>query len=142
MAMRGGDEDRTSGVSALTNEEPLIGMELGIHIVWEVIGKDCCDSSNSVVGKGETSLRHGGHRFGREGASSTKDGDVSCRGGIDRHRGSEIFSSRGSDLNVVGVNGDIVVEWGEKKSVEYFLSYMGGCGRHGQRERVSETASL
>ena len=37
MALRGGDKDRATGVSALANEEPLVVVKAGVDIVGEVI---------------------------------------------------------------------------------------------------------
>ena len=116
----------------MTNEEPLIGVESGINIVWEVIGKDCCDSSDSMVRERETSLCHSRHWFSGEGSSGTKNGDVSRNWGVGGHWWSEFFASRSGDIDVVGVDGDIVMERGKKKGVEHFLSYAGGSGRHGR----------
>jgi hypothetical protein len=42
----------------------------------------------------------------------------------------KVFSSRSGDIDVVRVNGDVIVEWGKKEGVKYFLSYVGGCRRH------------
>ena len=57
--MRRGDENGAMRVSSLSHEEPLVGMEPGVDIVWEIIGKNCRNGSDSVIGKGETSLRRG-----------------------------------------------------------------------------------
>ena len=130
--MRGGDEDCATGVSSLANEEPLVGMKSGIDIVREIIGEDSCDSSDCVVGEREASLCRGGYGFGGKGSSRAKDGDIGCRGSVDSHWRSEIFSSRGGDIDVVGVDSDIVIKRGKKEGVEYFLSYAGGCRRHGR----------
>ena len=120
--MRRGDKDCTSGVLSLANKEPLTGMELGVDIVWEVIGKDCCDGSDCMVRERETSLRRSRYWFGCEGLSSTKNGDVGCDGGVSGHQGSEVLSSRGRDVDVIRVYGDIVMEWGEEEGIEKFLS--------------------
>ena len=129
-AMHGRDEDRAARMSPLTNEEPLIGVEPGIDIVWEVIGKDCCDGSNCMIGERETSLCHSRHWFSGEGLSGTKNGDISRDRGIGRHRGSEVLSSRSGDIDVIRVDGDVIVERGEKEGVKHVLSYTGGSGRH------------
>ena len=114
----------------MTNEEPLVVVEAGVDIVWEVIGKDCCNGGDSVVGKRETPLHCSRHGFGRKGTSCAQDRDIGHRGSVDRHQRPEVFSLRSGDINVVGIDGDVVVEWGEKESIEYFLSYAGGCGRN------------
>jgi hypothetical protein len=132
LAVRGGNEDRAAGVSPLTNEEPLIGMESGIDIVWEVIGKDCCDSSDCMIGERETSLCCSRRWFSGEGSSSTKNGDVSRDRGVGNHRGLEVLPSRSGNIDVVRVDSDIIMERGEKKGVKHFLSYTGGCRRHGR----------
>jgi hypothetical protein len=95
-----------------------------------------------MVWKGKTSLCCGGRGSVLEGALGAENRDVSydwSRGG---HRGSEVFATRGGDKDVVGVNGDIFMEWGEKEGVENFLSYLGGGRRHGRRRRVIETTRL
>ena len=115
----------------MSHKKPLVGVEPGIDVVWQVVRKDCRDGGNSVIGKRETPLCRSGHQFGGKGASSTEDRDIGHRGSVDSHWGLEVFPSRGGDIDVVGVNGDIVVERGKKKGVEYFLSYAGGCRRHG-----------
>ena len=50
--MCGGDKDRATGVSSLTNEEPLVVVKACVDIVWEVVGEDCGDSRYSVVREG------------------------------------------------------------------------------------------
>ena len=137
-----GDKDGTMRVSSLSYKEPLIGVESGIDIMQEVVGKDCRDGGDSVIQKRENSLRRSGDWFGRKGTSGTEDGDICRRGSIDSHRGSEIVSSRGGDIDVVGVNSDIVMEWGEKEGVEHFLGYAGGWRRHGRRGEKTEIVSL
>ena len=121
-----------TGVSSLTNEEPLVVVKACVNIVWEVIGEDCGDSRCCVVRKGETSLRRGGRRGVCEGTSGTEDRDIDCDRGVSGHRGSKVLASRGSDEDVVGVDGDIFVERGEKEGVEDFLGYAGRCRRHGR----------
>ena len=130
--MCGGDKDRATGVSSLTNEEPLVVVKSCVDVVWEVVGKDCGDSRCRVVREGEASLRRGRRGGVCEGASGTEDRDVSRARGIGGHRGSEVLAARGGDEDVVGVNGDVLVEWGKEKSVEDFLGYLRGGGRHGQ----------
>ena len=128
--MRGGDEDRATRVSSLTNKEPLVVVKAHINIVWEVVREDRGDSHGSMVRKGEAPLRRGGSGSIRERAISAEDGDVSRDWGSGVHRGSEVLASRGGDENVVGVNGNVLMEWGKKESVEDFLSYLGGGRRH------------
>ena len=127
----GRDKDRATRVSSLTNEEPLVVVKARINIVREVVREDCGDSCGSVVGEGKTSLCCGGHGDVLERSFGAKNGDVSCGWGRSGHRGSEVFASGGGDKDVVGVNGDVFVKWGEKESVEYFLGYAGGRGGHG-----------
>ena len=43
----------------MANEEPLVVVEADVDIAREVVGKDCGNSRDGVVGKGETSLRRG-----------------------------------------------------------------------------------
>ena len=102
-----------------------------VDIMREVVGEDGGDSRNSVVREGETSLRRGRCGGICEGTSGTEDRDVSRVRGIGGHRGSEVFTARGGDKDVVRVDGDVLVKWGEEESVEYFLGYAGRCGRHG-----------
>ena len=128
--MCGGDKDRVTGVSSLTNEEPLVVVKACVDIVWKVIREDGGDSRYSVVGKGETSLCRGGRGSVREGAFGTENRDVSRNRGSGIQWGSDIFTSRRGDEDIVGVDSDIFVEWGKKESVEYFLGYVGRCGRH------------
>ena len=134
--MCGGDKDRVTGVSSLTNEEPLVVVKVRIDIVWEVVRENCGDSRGSVVRKGEAPLCRGGCGSSVEGLSSTEDGDVSRDRGSGGHWGSEVFVSRGGDEHVVGINSDVFVKWGEEKGVEDFLSDSGGSGRHCWRERL------
>ena len=129
-AMRGWDEDCMMGVLSLTNEEPLVVMEACIDVMWEVVRKDCGDSRGSVIGKGEAPLRRGGCGSVRKRALGTENGDVSCGWGGGVHWGSEVFSSRRGDKDVVGVDGNVFVERGKQESVEDFLSYVGGSGGH------------
>ena len=37
MSLRGGDKDHATRVSSLTNEEPLVVVELCVDVMWEVI---------------------------------------------------------------------------------------------------------
>ena len=97
----------------------------------EVIRKDGGDGRGSMVGKGKTSLCRGGSRSVREGAFSAEDGDINCCWGVGVHRGSKILAARGGDKNVVGVDGDVLVERGEEEGVENFLGDLGRSGRHG-----------
>ena len=129
-AMHGGNEDHATRVSPLTDEEPLIGVESGIDIVWEVVGKDRGYGRNSMIGEGETPLCCSGSGSVHERAFGTENRDVSCYGGISGHWGSEILTSRGGDENVIGVYSDILMEWGEEEGVEDFLSDLGRSGRH------------
>ena len=129
-AMHGGNEDRATRVLSLTNEEPLVVVEAGVDMVWEVIGKDHGNCSDCVVREREASLCRGRYQFGREGPSCTENGDGSCNGIIGGHRGLKVLSLRSSNVHIVRVNGDIVVERGEKKGIKQLLSDMRGSRRH------------
>ena len=129
--MRGGDKDRATRVSSLTNKEPLVVVKACVDIVGKVVREDGGDSRYGVVGKGEASLRRGGRGSVRQGTFSTEDGYIGCGWGPRGHRGSEVFASRGSDKDIVGVDGDILVKRGKEESVEDFLGYAGRRGRHG-----------
>ena len=128
--MRGGDEDRATGVSSLTNEEPLVIVKARIDVVWEVVRENCGNSRGSVVGKGEAPLRRGGCGSVPERALGAENGDVSCDWGSSVHRGSEVFVPRGGDEDIIRVNGNVFVKRGKEESVEDFLGYLGGSGRH------------
>ena len=132
--MRGGDEDRVTGVSSLTNEEPLVVMKAGVDIVREVVQKNCGDSCGSVVRKGEAPLRRGRCGSVHERVLSTKNRDISRDWGSGVHRGPEVFVSRGGDENIIGVDGNVFVKRGEEEGVEDFLGDLGGSGRHHGRE--------
>ena len=70
-SMQRGDENGATGVSPLSYKEPLIGVEPGVDIVWEVIREDCRDCCDCVVREREASLRRSRHQFVREGPSCT-----------------------------------------------------------------------
>ena len=128
--MCGGDKDCATGVSPLTNEEPLVVVKACVDVVREVIRKDCGDSRDGVVGEGETPLRRSGCRSICEGTFGAKDRDVGCDRGVGSHQGSEILVVRRGNKDVVGINGDVFVERGEEEGVEDFLSDLGRSGRH------------
>jgi hypothetical protein len=128
--MRGGDKDRVTGVSSLANEEPLVVVEARVDVMREIIREDRGDSRDGMVGNGETPLCRGGCGSIRERTSGAEDGYISRSGGVCGHWGSKVFTSWGGDKDVVGVDGDILVEWSEEESVEDFLSDLGGSGRH------------
>ena len=128
--MRGGDEDRATGVLALANEEPLMIVEARVDVMQEVIREDRGDSCGGVVWKGETPLRRGGCGSVHKRAFSAKNRDVSRNRGSGGHWGSEVFTSGGGNEDVVGVDGNIFVERGEEESVENLLGDSGRCGRH------------
>ena len=131
-AMCGGDKDRTTGVSSLANEEPLVVVKAGIDIVGEVIREDCGNGRDGMIGKGETPLRRSRCRGVCKGVSSAEDGDVGCDRGIGGCQGSEVFATRRSDKHVVGVDGDVFMKRGKEESVEDFLGDLGRSGRHCQ----------
>ena len=124
------DEDRATGVSSLTNEEPLVMVGAHVDVMREVVQKNGGNGRGSVVWEGETPLHCGRCRSVRQRAFGAEDGHIGCGWGICGHRGSEVFALRGSDEDVVGVDGDVLVEWGEKEGVENLLSNLGGSGRH------------
>ena len=128
--MCGGDENRAAWVSSLTDEEPLVIVEARIDIVWEVVQENCGDGRCSVIWKRETSLRCGGRGGVLEWAFGAENRDVSRGWGGSIHQGSEVFVPRGSDEDVVRVNGDVFVERGEEKGVENFLSDLRRGGGH------------
>ena len=129
-AMGGRDKDRAMGMSSLANEEPLMVMKAGVDIMGEVIRKDCSDGRGSVVREGEASLRCGRRGSIHERTFGAEDRYISCGGGTRGHWGSKVFTSRRGDKDIVGVNGDVLVEQSEEESVEDFLSDLGGSGRH------------
>ena len=128
--MCGGDEDCAVGVPSLANEEPLMIVKARIDIMWEVVREDCGNSRGSVVWKGKAPLCRGGCGSIHEGALGAENGDVSGDRGRGVHQGSEVFATGRGNKDVVGVNGDVLVKRGKKGSVENFLSYLGGSGRH------------
>ena len=129
--VRGGDKDRATRVSSLANEEPLVVVETGVDIMREVVGKDRSDSRDGVIREGKTPLRRGGCGGVCEGTPGTEDRDVSRTRGIGGRRGSGVVAARRGDEDVVGVDSDVLVKWGEEESVEYFLGYARRCGGHG-----------
>ena len=129
--MRGRDEDRASWVSSLTNEEPLVVVKACVDIVWEVVREDGSNSRDGVVRKGKASLCCGGRGSVFEGTFGAENGDIGRSWSCGGHRGLKVFAPRGSDKDVVGVDGDVLVERGEEESVEYFLGFAGRRGRHG-----------
>ena len=131
-AMCRGDKDRAAGMSSLANEEPSMVVKACVDVVRKIVREDCGDSRDSVIREGEAALCGGGRGSIRQWTSGTKDGYIGCGWGVCGHRGSEVFAPRRSDKDVVGVNGDVLVERGEKESVEYFLGYAGRSGRHGE----------
>ena len=90
-AMCGGDKDRATRVSSLTNEEPLVVVKARVDIVWKVIRENGGDSRYGVVGKGEASLCRGGCRSAFEGAFGAEDGNVGCDRGVGSGRSSSFI---------------------------------------------------
>jgi hypothetical protein len=129
-------------MSSLANEEPLVVVKACIDIVWEVIGEDCGDGRYSVVREGETSLCRGRRGSVRQRTFGVEDGYIGHDRGIGSHRGSEVFASRGSDEDVVGVNGNVLVERGKEESIEDFLGDLGRSGRHGRWSETIEPISF
>ena len=133
IATRGGrDKDRATRVSSLANEEPLVVVKACIDIVWKVIREDGGDSCNGVVREGKTPLRRGRCGSIRQRTSGVKDRDVSRDGGTSGRRGSKVFATRSSDEDIIGVDGNVLMEWGEEEGVEDFLSDLGRSRRHGE----------
>ena len=126
-----GDKDRATRMSSLTNEEPLVVVKSCVDIVGEIIREDGGDGRYSVVREGETSLCHGRYGSVRQRSSGAEDGYIGCSRGIGGHRGSEVLASRRSDENVVGVDGNVLVERGKEEGVKDFLGDLGRSGRHG-----------
>ena len=116
----------------MANEEPLVVMEACVDVVREIVRENCGDSRGGVVWEGETSLRRSGCRSVREGASGAEDRDIGCDRSISGRRGLEVFATRRGNENVVGVNGDVFVEWGKKEGVENFLRDSRRGGQHGR----------
>jgi hypothetical protein len=140
--MCGRDKDRATGVSSLANEEPLVVVKVGIDTVGEVVGEDGGDGHSGVVREGEASLCRGGRGSVRQRTFGAEDGYIGRSPGACSHRGSEVFASGGGDEDIVRVDGDILVERGEKESVEDFLGNLGRSGRHGRWGETIEPVSF
>ena len=125
-----GNKDRATRVSSLTNEEPLVVVKSCIDVVWEIIGEDGGDGRYSVVREREASLCRGGRGSIRQGMSGAEDGYIGCSRGIGSYRGSEILASGRSNEDVVGIDGNVLVERGKEEGVEDFLSDLGRSRRH------------
>ena len=108
-------------MSSLANEEPLGVMKACVDIVGKVIGQNGCNGSDHMIRDGETSLCRSRNRGIGKGVSCTQNRDIGCGGRSHGHRGSEVFSSWGSDKNIIRVDGDILVKRREEESVEKFL---------------------
>jgi hypothetical protein len=139
--MCGGDKNRAARVPSLTNEEPLVVVKACVDIVWEVIGEDGGNGRRGVVRKGKTSLCCGGRGSVSKRALGAENRDVSCGWSCSGHWGSEVFTSGGSDEDIIGVDGNIFVERGEEESVEDFLGDLGRSGRHGRWDETIELVS-
>ena len=129
--MCGGDEDHVAGVSSLTNEEPLVVMKACVDIVWEVVREDGGNGRGGMVWKGKASLCRGGRGGILKGAFGAENRDVSRGWSRGSHQGSEVFSTRRGDKDVIGVDGNVLVKQGEEEGVEDLLSNARGCRRHG-----------
>ena len=107
---------------SLANKEPLIGMESGIDIVWKVIRKDGCNGSNCMVREREAPLCRSRYWLSHKRSSSAKNGDIGHNGGVGGHWWLEVLLSRGSDIDIIRVYGDVVMKWGKEEGIEKFLS--------------------
>ena len=114
----------------MTNEKPLVVVKAGVDVMWEVIREDGGYGRDSVVGKGEAPLRHGGGGGIHERVFGAENRDISRGQGSGGHRGSEVLALGRGDEDIVGVDGDILMEWGEEEGIKNFLSYLGRRGRH------------
>ena len=136
------DKDCAARVSSLANEEPLVVVKTGVDIVREVVRKDCGDSRDGVIGERETSLCRGRCGSVSQRTSGVEDRHIGCDRSVGGHRGSEVFASGGSDEDVIGVDGNILMEWGKEEGVEDLLGDPGRSGRHGQWGETIEVVSL
>ena len=59
-----------------------------------------------------------------------ENGDMGCDWGNGVHWRTEVLTAGRGDEDVVRVDGDVLMEWGEEEGVENFLSDLGGSGRH------------
>ena len=80
--VQGRDKNGASRVSSLTNKEPLVVVESGIDVMWEIIREDCCYGGDGVIGERETSLLCGGNQGIGKRSSCTQDRDISHSGGV------------------------------------------------------------
>jgi hypothetical protein len=91
----------------------LVVVKASVDIMGEIIRKDCGDSRDSVIREGEAPLRRGGCRSVYERTLGAEDRDIGRDRGSSGYRGSEVFTSGRGHEDVVGVNGDVLVKWGE-----------------------------
>ena len=115
----------------MANEEPLVVVKAGINIVGEVIGEDRGYGCDGMVRERETALRVGRRGSVRQRSLGTEDGYIGCGWGVCGYRGSKVYAAWGGDKDVVGVDGNVFMEWREEESIEDFLGYSRGSGRHG-----------
>ena len=83
-----------------------------------------------MIRKWETSLGRGGSGSVLKRVSSVENGDIGHNWSSGGHRGSEVFTSGRGDEDIVGVDGNVLMKWGEEEGVEDLLSYVGGSRRH------------
>ena len=114
----------------MTNEEPLVVVKVCVDVVREVVREDRGDGRDGMIRERETSLRRGRCRSVRQRTFGAEDGHIGCSWRICGHRGSKVFASGGRDKDVVGVNGDVLVERGKKESVKNLLGDLGRSRRH------------
>ena len=128
--VRGGDEDCAARVSSLSNEEPLVVMEVCVNVVGKVVREDCRNGGNCMIRERKTPLCCGRYWGIFQRSSRRQNRDVCRYRGISSHQGSIILSAWRGNVDVVRVDGDIVVEWGEEEGVEQFLGNARRSGRH------------
>ena len=107
-------------------------VKASVDIVGEVIRKDGGNSRNGMIREGEASLCRGRCGSVRQRTFGAEDGYIGRDWGIGGHRWSEVFTSGRSDKDIVGVDSNVLVVWGEEEGIKDFLGDLGGSGRHGR----------
>jgi hypothetical protein len=85
------DKDRATGVSSLTNEEPLVVVQAGVDIMWEVVRENRGDGHDGVFRERETPLHCRGRGSVRERSSGAEDGHIGRGWGVCSRWGSKVF---------------------------------------------------